>query len=119
MKITADTNYYVFKRGKWKESTTMLERTTYSPGYSIFPKDGDVYLRFNPEKNAIFCFVFNGKCDKFFDVPFGAGMEYHSGNQIDFNDFVKSVQDSDDFQLVATKLNKAFKKVEGFDLWKS
>ena len=110
-------NIFVKKLGEFNESETELINTIYSPSYTIQPKKGDIYLRFNPEKNAIFAFIFSGESSKHYDQDFGAGEEYHYGENINFADFNDICISNNKYYPYMLRINEEFKKVEGRVIW--
>ena len=119
MVVNENTNFYVTKIGYFNESNTAIKRNTFDFGYTMKPKDGDFYLRYNPQKKAIFCFRFNGKENKFYDRDFGAGEETYYGNMVNFKSFANSIEESpkEMYNLITDKINKIFMNVEGIKIW--
>ena len=56
-----NTRFFSFKMGSFNESKTCIKSNIGLDVFTIFPKDGDYYIRFNRENEGVFTFKFNGK----------------------------------------------------------
>ena len=113
-----NTKFFSFKMGSFNESKTCIKSNIGLDVFTIFPKDGDYYIRFNRENEGVFTFKFNGNKKKFYDRNFGLGVEYYYGEMVNFRSFVDEVELIADNNIIEN-INKSFKSTEGFDLWGS
>ena len=98
--------------GRFDETDNTITRKIYSPVYDIQPRDGDVYLRYNPSKKAMYCFIFNGESEKFYDEAFGAGSETHRGKKMLYTHLIDLISKSNISDVFIRKINKKLKDVE-------
>ena len=118
IKLSGNETIFVKKLKAYSESNTCITAYIYNLSFTMQPKKGDIYLRYNPEKKAIFAFIFSGKSDKHYDRNFGAGEEYHYGESIKFDELNDILfTDVDKNHSLMMRINEEFKKVEGFIIW--
>jgi hypothetical protein len=67
IKINTNSTVYCPKIGKYNEyNSGIIKRMIYSHSHSINPKEGDLYIRFNPKNNGLFAAIFTGENTKFY-----------------------------------------------------
>ena len=92
-RINTKSKVYSPKIGRYIENSDYgtLKGRIYTHDHSIYPRKGDIYIRFNPENKGFFAAIFTGENKKFYAWQDEMGEETFGIETVDINLLLNTV----------------------------